>query len=96
MQAATGLHVGLRTGYCGSLTTFASWEYSLVTSLIGGASLTVPMLPHLWGREGVGGAEAAPCCWVREAFRASRCVDTLAHALGYACPSLAYMSPVAV
>ncbi|CAL5222003.1 g4291 [Coccomyxa viridis] len=35
-QAATGLHVGLRTGYCGSLTTFASWEYSLVTSLIGG------------------------------------------------------------
>ncbi|CAK0780113.1 hypothetical protein CVIRNUC_004940 [Coccomyxa viridis] len=35
-QAAPELHIGLRTGYCGSLTTFASWEYSLVTSLIGG------------------------------------------------------------
>ncbi|EIE20421.1 hypothetical protein COCSUDRAFT_43867 [Coccomyxa subellipsoidea C-169] len=35
-QSAPELHIGLRTGYCGSLTTFASWEYSLVTSLLGG------------------------------------------------------------
>ena len=38
VQAAPELHIGLRTGYCGSLTTFASWEYSLVTGLIGGES----------------------------------------------------------
>ena len=37
VQAAPELHIGLRTGYCGSLTTFASWEFSLVTGLIGGA-----------------------------------------------------------
>ena len=36
MQDAPELLVGLRTGYCGSLTTFASWELSLVTLLIGG------------------------------------------------------------
>ena len=42
LQAAPELHIGLRTGYCGSLTTFASWEYSLVTSLIGGAHLPDP------------------------------------------------------
>ena len=29
------LFVGLRTGYCGSLTTFASWELSLTQLLIG-------------------------------------------------------------
>ena len=29
------LQVGLRTGYCGSLTTFASWELSLLQLLIG-------------------------------------------------------------
>lgn len=28
--------MGLRTGFCGSLTTFASWEFSLVLALIGG------------------------------------------------------------
>lgn len=38
LQAASELQIGLRTGYCGSLTTFASWQYSLVTSLIGGAT----------------------------------------------------------
>jgi len=36
LQDAPELLVGLRTGYCGSLTTFASWELSLVTLLIGG------------------------------------------------------------
>ena len=30
------LHIGLRTGYCGSLTTFASWELDLIQPLIGG------------------------------------------------------------
>lgn len=29
------LLVGLRTGFCGSLTTFASWEFSLIQLLIG-------------------------------------------------------------
>lgn len=32
------LHTGLRTGFCGSLTTFASWEYTLVLALIGGTA----------------------------------------------------------
>lgn len=36
LQDVPELHIGLRTGYCGSLTTFASWKYSLVTGLIGG------------------------------------------------------------
>jgi hypothetical protein len=37
-QDVPELHIGMRTGFCGSLTTFASWEYSLVTALIGGMS----------------------------------------------------------
>lgn len=35
-QRNSELHVGLRTGYCGSLTTFASWELAMVQLLIGG------------------------------------------------------------
>ncbi|KAK9813594.1 hypothetical protein WJX73_009190 [Symbiochloris irregularis] len=35
-QGHSELHVGLRTGYCGSLTTFASWELSMAQLLIGG------------------------------------------------------------
>ena len=34
-QHAKNLQVGLRTGYCGSLTTFASWELSLLQLLVG-------------------------------------------------------------
>lgn len=34
-QGEKELQVGLRTGYCGSLTTFASWELSLLQLLIG-------------------------------------------------------------
>ena len=45
MQHVPELHIGLRTGYCGSLTTFASWEYSLVTGLIGGAPQPVHARP---------------------------------------------------
>ena len=33
------LHIGLRTGYCGSLTTFASWQLDLTEELIGGQVL---------------------------------------------------------
>ena len=33
------LHIGLRTGYCGSLTTFASWVYSLLLQVVGGVRL---------------------------------------------------------
>ncbi|EIE22217.1 hypothetical protein COCSUDRAFT_42582 [Coccomyxa subellipsoidea C-169] len=36
LQGVPELHIGVRTGFCGSLTTFASWEYSLVTGLVGG------------------------------------------------------------
>lgn len=36
MQDTPELLVGLRTGFCGSLTTFASWQLSLVSLLIGG------------------------------------------------------------
>lgn len=35
LQGEKELQVGLRTGYCGSLTTFASWELSLLQLLIG-------------------------------------------------------------
>ena len=35
LQDEKQLQVGLRTGYCGSLTTFASWEVSLLQLLIG-------------------------------------------------------------
>lgn len=35
LQDKKELQVGLRTGYCGSLTTFASWEVSLLQLLIG-------------------------------------------------------------
>ena len=35
LQKEKELQVGLRTGYCGSLTTFASWELSLLQLLIG-------------------------------------------------------------
>lgn len=35
LQNEKEIQVGLRTGYCGSLTTFASWELSLLQLLIG-------------------------------------------------------------
>lgn len=42
--------VGLRTGFCGSLTTFASWELSLVTLLIGGDGIQGGQWAEfLWG-----------------------------------------------
>ena len=41
------LHTGLRTGFCGSLTTFASWEYSLVQGLIGGKALVMCVTSHI-------------------------------------------------
>ena len=40
-QANGPLQVGVRTGYCGSLTTFASWELSMVQLLIGGKAGTL-------------------------------------------------------
>ncbi len=42
--------VGLRTGFCGSLTTFASWELALVTLLIGGRGIQGGQWSEfLWG-----------------------------------------------
>ena len=39
LQAMPELHIGLRTGFCGSLTTFASWVYLLLLQLVGGLHL---------------------------------------------------------
>ncbi len=50
MQDAPELLIGLRTGFCGSLTTFASWEFSLVLGLIGGAGVEGGQWAEfLWG-----------------------------------------------
>lgn len=50
LQDAPELLVGLRTGFCGSLTTFASWELSLVTLLIGGRGIQGGQWAEfLWG-----------------------------------------------
>jgi hypothetical protein len=35
-QEHVALHVGLRTGYCGSLTTFSAWLLQTVELLVGG------------------------------------------------------------
>ena len=35
-QEHVALHVGLRTGYCGSLTTFSAWLLQCVELLVGG------------------------------------------------------------
>ena len=50
-QAAVGswqdnapLWTGLRTGYCGSLTTFSAWQLQMVQMLIGGACLFQSLL----------------------------------------------------
>eukprot|EP00884_Botryococcus_braunii_P010563 jgi/Botrbrau1/19508/Bobra.0035s0009.2 len=49
-QDAPELHIGLRTGFCGSLTTFASWDYQLMTMLIGGRGMKGGQWPEfLWG-----------------------------------------------
>jgi len=36
-QEHVALHVGLRTGYCGSLTTFSAWLLQCVQLLVGGS-----------------------------------------------------------
>jgi len=36
-QEHMALHVGLRTGYCGSLTTFSAWLLQCVQLLVGGS-----------------------------------------------------------
>jgi len=35
-QAAPELHIGLRTGFCGSLTTLSAWAMALTLQLVGG------------------------------------------------------------
>ena len=35
-QSAPELHIGLRTGFCGSLTTFSAWSLALFLQLTGG------------------------------------------------------------
>jgi fluoride ion exporter CrcB/FEX len=39
LQRHTSLHVGMRTGLCGSLTTFASWELQTVLMAVGGTKI---------------------------------------------------------
>ena len=36
-QEHVALHVGMRTGYCGSLTTFSAWLLQCVQLLVGGS-----------------------------------------------------------
>ena len=36
LQKHTALHLGLRTGFCGSLTTYASWMLQMVQMFVGG------------------------------------------------------------
>lgn len=51
LQQHTALHLGLRTGFCGSLTTFASWILQMVQMMVGGkvSSLGTEWVAALWG-----------------------------------------------
>ena len=49
-QQLSSLHVGLRVGFCGCLTTFSSWELQMVTMIIGGARIVSGQWAEaLWG-----------------------------------------------
>lgn len=45
LQAHTPLQVGLRTGLCGSLTTFASWNLQLIIMAVGGSHVMLGAQP---------------------------------------------------
>ena len=50
LQHHTALHLGLRTGLCGSLTTFASWILQMVKMMVGGRStIGTEWVAALWG-----------------------------------------------
>lgn len=51
LQAYAPLHLGLRTGFCGSLTTYASWMLQLVVMTVGlpDAGLGTQWVEALWG-----------------------------------------------
>lgn len=51
LQLNSALHLGLRTGLCGSLTTFASWILQMVKMMIGGSVTTLgtEWVAALWG-----------------------------------------------
>mmetsp|Transcript_61140 Transcript_61140/g.149668 ORF Transcript_61140/g.149668 Transcript_61140/m.149668 type:complete len:473 (+) Transcript_61140:678-2096(+) len=40
-QQWTITHVGIRTGFCGALTTFASWNTQMITMICGGDATTI-------------------------------------------------------
>ncbi len=49
-QQLSALHVGLRVGFCGCLTTFSSWELQMVTMVIGGAGqVSGQWAEAIWG-----------------------------------------------
>jgi len=51
LQSHSALHLGLRTGFCGSLTTFASWMLQMVEMFVGGrpSLLGSEWVAALWG-----------------------------------------------
>ena len=51
LQHNSALHLGLRTGFCGSLTTFASWILQMVKMMMGGSVSAVgtEWVAALWG-----------------------------------------------
>ncbi|KAK9821156.1 hypothetical protein WJX74_001885 [Apatococcus lobatus] len=49
-QDLSALHVGLRVGFCGCLTTFSSWELQMVTMIIGGSGhVSGQWAEAIWG-----------------------------------------------
>ncbi len=65
-QARPELQIGLRTGFCGSLTTFASWVYVLLLQLVGG---TLPS----WGGSLLNCLVACSQTAVRGAYKSASC-----------------------
>ena len=49
-QARPALHIGVRTGFCGSMTTLSGWALALVQQLVGGGGRLGGRWPQwLWG-----------------------------------------------
>jgi fluoride ion exporter CrcB/FEX len=50
LQSNTKIHTSMRTGLCGSITTFSSWNTQMVVMMIGkGTTLGVQIVPALFG-----------------------------------------------
>lgn len=50
LQSNTSIHTAIRTGFCGSLTTFSSWNTQMITMIVGtGTVRGVQFVPALMG-----------------------------------------------